>query len=312
MGRLLIFANDPASANVTMAYLYLNKNKHSEVLAYPTSTAYEIYSQHIKQYISEKQIKFLETDTVVTGTSGIDPSYELSIIKKANNKNVQNTITIVDNTLNFNMRFTINNTIADKNYLAKEIWVFDKEFKSDVVDLSDRLVYKKNIYNTFLKMIYKNNIPKIEHKFIQKYKNNYLVILTEYIYELYSLKFGFTEYDMLENILRTIDKLKLNIPIFLKLHPKEYKNKFSILLRKYSQLNIIQDKCNIQELIYYSKVVFGINSSVFQECKLFKKDVYSIQINSNKIIKIILLDKSSIIYTKDKLEILLKDKFEKM
>jgi len=281
LNRLLIFANDAASANVTMAYSYIYKDKYSEILAYPNGAASIIYKEHIQHYISNSSYNFLSTDTVVLGTSGIDASFEMNLLIKAKKAGVKTIIIIVDNISNFNMRFTINNKIIDKIYLPNEIWIFTKNFQSDYEHINNKLIYKENIYYQFLKQKYTNKPPLIKHKFVKKYKNKYLVILTEYIYELYGLQFGFTEYDIVENILQVVNNLNLSIPIFLKLHPRENKNKFNILLRKYNKVNIINDNCNIQELIYYSKLIFGIRSSVFIECKLFQKPVFSIQIGSN-------------------------------
>lgn len=308
--RLLIFAYDANSANVTMSYAYLNKDKFSQILAYPKGNATNIYKQHISKYITSEPIEFLPSDTVVTGTSGIHSTYEMQMIKQAKISNVKNIITIVDNTTNFDIRFILDDKILEKQYLPNQIWVFEKNFKSDISYINKNLIYKDNIYKQFLIKLFKTNPPKIKHKFIQKYQNKYLVILTEYLYELYSLQFNFTEYEMLENILKNISLQNINIPIFLKLHPVEHKNKFNILLRKYNHLNIIQDDCNIQELIFYSKVVFGINSSVFNECNLFKKPAYSIQIGSNKTMKVKTIDKSNIIYTNKELEKILQKEFQ--
>ncbi|MBD3842209.1 MAG: hypothetical protein IE909_10045 [Campylobacterales bacterium] len=283
--RLFIFANDAASANVTMAYAVLYEKDYSHIFAYPQNEALEIYQQHIPQYIQKlpDKLNFLPKDVVVTGTSGLNSNYEMSIVKQAKLKGVKEVITIVDNTVNFKRRFLLDNQIIEKKYVPDEIWVFEYGFKSDILFLNQKIIYKENIYLQFLQKHYKQHPPKLQNDFIKKYKHNYLVILSEYVYELYGLSFGFTEYEFLEIILQTICELDLNIPIFLKLHPKEHKNKFNILLRKYSHLNILQDECNIQELIYYSKLVFGINSSVFMECQIFCKPTYSIQINAKKI-----------------------------
>lgn len=304
-GNLLIFANDAASANMTIAYTFLYGKFYKKILAYPNGVAVQLYEQHIKSHICNSQITFHPTDTIVTGTSGLDSSYELNIINKAKISKVLKTIMIVDNTKNFNMRFSINNKIIPSDNLPNEIWVFDKYFSSNIDRLNSKLVYKENIYTMFIQKLLQHNKPNITHSFIKQNKNKYLVILTEYLFELYGLKLGFTEYEMLEHILKSIEESNIKIPIFLKLHPREHKNKFNILLRKYSSLNLIQDDCNIQELIYYSKGVFGINSSVFQECDLFQKPTFSIQIGSKiKTIPTYLKEKD-VIYTTTQLSIIL-------
>jgi RimJ/RimL family protein N-acetyltransferase len=280
--RLLIFANDPAGANVTMAYAVLNKHLYSTILAFATSSSIGIYKQHIAQYICDGSYKFETNDTIVTGTSGIDSTYELDIIKEAKKFKVKQTITIVDNIANFLMRFSINNKIVSDDYLPNEIWVFDNDFKSNHTLIDDRLIYKQNIYNTYIKELYNTNPPQIKNSFIKTYQYKYIVILSEYLFELYGLKYGHTEYDMVQTIFETINTTNQNIPIYLKLHPKEHKNKYNILLRKYSHLNICCDDISIQELIYHSKIVYGIASSVFLESYILNIPTYSIQINSKK------------------------------
>jgi hypothetical protein len=301
--RLLIFANDPAGANVTMAYAKLNKDKYNYILAYHTNISKYIYQEHIPEYIDDiKNLSFKQNDTVITGSSGIDSSFELNIIKKANQFNVKKTVMIVDSTSNFLMRFKINDKLIEEKYSANEIWIFEKYFKSSINFIDKRIKEKINYYDKYIYNLYKINPPKINNKFIQKYKNKYLLIVTEYIYDLYKLKFGFTEYDMLEHILSSIKKEKLYLlPILLKLHPKEHKHKFNILLRKYSMLNIQQIDCNIQEIIYYSNKILGINSSIFKEAKLLNKPIYSIQINSKNIIYSNNVPQENIIFTKKEL-----------
>ena len=308
--RLLVFANDAASASITLAYTYLYKEQYKEILVFPyDNVAKNIYKEYIPSLICEKKVPFQPTDVIVTGTSGIDPSYEINTIVQAKIEEVTKVIVLVDNTIHFNMRFVYKDKLLPEKYTPDEIWVFQKKFKSNIKYIDHKIIFKDDIYTQFLHQVFKRfNLNSI-HPFIKKNKENYLVILTEYIYDFYRLEYGFNEYDMLQDILEGIEKSSLNIPIFLKLHPKEYSEKFNILLRKYSHLNIVKDSCNIQELIYYSKIVFGINSSVFKECTLLKKPTYSIQIDSKKVIIPSYLDKKFIINSNEELNLVLKKYF---
>lgn len=299
--RLLLFANDAASANVTIAYASLYGHNYDTILAFPNNVAKNLYKEHIPEYLGKGDIYFQGKDTIVTGTSGINSEYEMGIIEEAKKAKVANTIAIVDNISNFEMRFVINNTIKN-SHIPDEIWVFEKRFSSTNKILNNKIKYKKNIYIQFLQDFYTKKPPSIENSSIRKYEGQYLVILTEYLYELYGIKYGFTEYDVVESILIQISSLNLNIPIFLKLHPREHKNKFNILLRKYEHLNICIIDCNIQEIIYYSKMVLGINSSVFIECNVFKKPHFSVQINAKKNISLSFTKNENILYTQNELK----------
>jgi hypothetical protein len=311
MDKLLLFSYDANSANMTIAYLYFYKDLYLDIEIYIDGPALKMYDKLYDKYKKNiNNLVFKNTDTVVTGTSGLKSYYEMNIIKKAKQCEVKKIITIVDNTSNFDMRFSIDNEIIKKDFIPSEIWVFDLNFTSNITYLNNIIIYKENIYLQYLKLNFGPNLIKTDDKYILKYKNKYLLIMTEYIYELYGIGFNFTEYDMLENIFISIDESKLyNIPIFLKLHPKEHSNKFNILLRKYSHLNIIKIKCNIQELVFYSKIVFGINSSVFKECQVFNKPTYSIQIDTNNSMKMI-LNYINVIINKYKLDDILNKYFK--
>ncbi|MDX9744024.1 MAG: hypothetical protein RBT59_09425 [Arcobacteraceae bacterium] len=278
--RLFIFAHDAGSANVTMAYAYLKQNKYDETLAFPKGPAEKIYKQHIDNYISNKSFDFLPTDTVVTGTSGIHSDYEMEIIIKARKANVNKIITILDSTANFELRFSIGGEILSCLYLPDEIWVDNKHFISNIDYFNKHIIYKKNIYNLYIKQMFKDHPAELKNKDIITHNGKYLVVLTDYLSELYGDIFGFSEFDYLENILSTISELGLNIPIFIKLHPAESSNKYNNIISNYKHLNILKDDFNIHELIYYSAVVFGINSSVFKEALMLKKPTFSIQIGS--------------------------------
>ncbi|MCK5293368.1 MAG: hypothetical protein KAJ49_01855 [Arcobacteraceae bacterium] len=303
--RLLVFAHDANSANITIAYIYFYKALYNEVILYPSGPAINLYNQKYPQLISyDNNFNFNSNDTIVTGTSGINSSYEMSIIQKAIQNKVKKTIVLVDNNVNFETRFELNNKILPIDYKPNEIWVDADNFHSDIKYLNDVIFLKDNFYIKYLKEYFQDNPPIPSHDFIKKYKYKYITILTEYLYELYHLKFGFTEYEMLEYILKNIPNN--NIPIFIKLHPTEHKNKFNIIIRKYSNLNIVLADCNIHDLIYHSKIIFGINSSLFKECNIFKIPTYSVQINSNKTMVVNFLEKAYIIYNQQTLKIILK------
>lgn len=311
LNRLVVFAHDANSANITIAYIFFYGKLYEAIDIYCDGPAKEIFKRDYSSYIKEfSSLKFFQTDTVISGTSGLYSSYEMSMIKNAKIAGVQKTITLIDNIANFEKRFILDGKLIDLEYLADEIWIDTiKSFKSDIPQIASKSIIKENFYKSYLKVFFQKFPPKQSHNFIKDHKGEYLLILTEYIYELYRLQFGFTEYEMVENILETIDALDLKIPIFLKLHPYESKNKFNILLRKYSHLQIIQDNCNSQDLIFYSKVVFGISSSLFKECSLFQKPTFSIQINSNKTIVVENIPNNHKIYSQKHLSVILKKYF---
>ena len=299
--RLLIFAHDAASANVTLAYATLYKNDYHSILAYPKGPAKKIYKDNIPDIPTPNDLKILHTDTIVTGTSGIHSNYELEIIVQARKTVVKKIITLVDHTANFELRFTYKDKILEKEYLPDEIWIPTKGFISQVVHINSRLFFHEDIYTQYLIKRFKDSPPLIKNTYIKEYQGHYISILTEYVSELYGNEFGFNEFDFLENILSGVQESQRNIPIFLKLHPSEDPNKFNHILAKYTNVNVIKDPSfMIYELIYYSKIILGINSSVFKESKLLHKPTYSVQIGSTKSMSTMLAQENHI-YTKEEL-----------
>ncbi len=302
--RLIVFAYDANSANITIAYIYFYSRFYDCVEIYCDGPAKEIFKFNHSSYMKElSYLQFSKNDTVLSGTSGLNSSYEMSLMKRAKIAKVKKTITLVDNVSNFEKRFLLDGELIDTQYLADEIWIDTtiKTFQSNIPQIHAKSIIKENFYNSYLKEYFQKFSPKQSHQFIETYKGKYLVIFTEYLYELYRLQFGFTEYEMVEHIFKAVDDLGREIPIFLKLHPFEHKNKFNILLRKYSHLNIVQDSCNPHDLIFYAKLVFGIHSSLFKECVLFEKPTFSIQIGSNCTINTKILPKEHTISSKNRL-----------
>lgn len=306
--RLLVCCHDAQSANVTIAYLFFYKSNFSEISIYAKGPALEIYlkSPYSEYLRNIDTISFTKKDTLLCGTSGINSSFEMGFIINARKNLISKIIVLIDDTKNFLLRFKYNNEVLKEEFSPDEIWVNSKDFVCEIEYLNKKLKYKENLYENYLIKQLEINKPKKSHPFIEKYSNKYIVILTEYLYDFYHLKFGFTEYEMVEHILKNIDIINQKIPIFIKLHPAEHKNKFNILLRKYSHLNIVCEECNTRDLIYFSTLVLGINSSVFLECKLYKILTYSVQIGSNKTMNTKILKPSEIIYTESKLQNILK------
>ena len=307
--RILVFAHDAGGANLAMAYAYYKYNEEYEVKCYPIGPAIKIFKSHIPNLICNDQINFNESDIVVTGTSGIHSDYEMEILKKAKTK-VFKTITLLDNTDELELRFSINNKALEEKYLPDEVWYENNDYSfGNGLFLKNKIVYHENLYLKYLKNVFYKNILKEENKDIKSFKGRYLLILTEYISELFGDKYGFDEYDFLKYILDEISSLNLDIPIFLKLHPAEKPNKFDSILNSYN-IKIYQDDYNIQEVVYFSKVIFGLNSSVFKESTLINKPTYSVQIGAKSYLDTI--DEVEVIKTKKALQEVLKFKFEEL
>ncbi len=189
--RILFFSYDAGGANVTMAYAYFMNKEGYEVKCYPRGPAYEIFAHHIPELIArDTELSFLDTDIVITGTSGIHSNYELEMIQRSK-AIVSKVITILDSTAEFKIRFTINDIYLRSEFIPDEIWVEDGNFKSGVQAFDIHLKQCDNYYMKYLKEVYYEKPIKITNKSIYTYKNGYLLILTEYLSELFCISLGF-------------------------------------------------------------------------------------------------------------------------
>lgn len=279
--RILVFSYDAGGANLAMAYAYYKNQEGYEVKCFPKGPAFRIFENHIPSLISTEPFQFKSSDIVVTGTSGIHSDYEMQIIKQSK-KNVFKTISLLDASGNLKMRFSINGKVLNEEFLPNEIY-YENDF--DFLEyplLKRRVVRKENLYLKYLKEVFYKNKLITKNRDILEHKMNYLLVLTEYISDLYGDKFGFNEYDFLEDILKTIDILSLNIVVFVKLHPAEDFNKYDSIIKSYKNLKIYKENYNIQEVLFNSKIVFGLNSSVFKEALVLEKPIFSVQIGAKK------------------------------
>ena len=301
--KTLVFAYDAGSANVTMAHAYKLASKGLHVEAYPKGPAIQIYKKNIPELIQKKPI-FSKDDTVIVGTSGIHSDYEMRILKKAKNIGVTKTIVILDSIDKMETRFVLENTPLDTSFYPDEIWT--PKIPLDIKVPKTKIIKIDDPYLEFIHSNLYKNPPKATHALIKRFQSKYLVILSEYVKELFGNRFGFNEIDSIKHILDTIDS---TTPILLKTHPAEPTNKYDKLINS-SHLNIHSFKGDIHELVYHAKVIVGINSSVFYETIFLKKPTFSIQIGSiEKMDDILPIDK--IIYDKKTLTNMLNYHFGK-
>lgn len=271
--RTLFFAYDAGSANVTMAYAYKLHKQGKKVEAFAKGPAIEIYKKNIPDLLHHK-IVFTPKDTVIVGTSGIHSDYEMGILKQAKLFGVKQTIVILDSIDKIQTRFILDSQPLESSLFPHEIWtpkipLLINTYKSKVTQINDP--YLEYIHTHLFQ-----KAPAINNPLIKQFKGKYLVILSEYVEELFGDRFGFNEWDSINYILDAMDS---KIPVLLKTHPAEPIDKYDALIKKSSQ-NLHSYRGDIHELIYYAKVVTGINSSVFQESLFLKKPSFSVQIGS--------------------------------
>ncbi|WP_372998850.1 hypothetical protein [Sulfurimonas sp.] len=293
-----VFAHDAASANVVLAYVYFNYNsEYYNITAYPTGPAINIFKKemiHIAQIKDNDNYDFKVTDIVITGLSGVSSNYELEIIKIARKDKVAQIISLLDVARSIDDRFLLN--IEDiEEFLPHRILIPTDNLKvSKDKKINNLLEEYENPYWNYIYEKYYKTPPLITNELIKGNIENYIVFFTEYIKEQFGDTLGYDEFTIMSDF---IDVFKnTNTPIFIKLHPSEKTNKYDAYIPINSKIYVIKDEISTQEILYYSKVVFGCMTSVFYEALLLNKQCFSLQLN----------------YKKDIFELTLENKIERI
>lgn len=282
--NIKIFAHDAASANVVLAYAYFNYNsEHYNVTAYPKGPAVKIFQKEIIKIATiddSSNYNFMMDDIVITGLSGVSSNYELEIIKIAKKNKVSQIISLLDVARSIDDRFLLDtNNIED--YLPHKILIPSNDLNvSKDKSINNLLEQYENPYWDYVYEKYYKIVPTITNEIIQKNKSNYIVFFTEYIQEQFGDTLGYDEFTIMHDFIEVFKTTTL--PIFIKLHPSEQKDKYDDYIHSHSNIHIIKDEISTQEILYYSKVVFGCMTSVFYEALLLNKRCFSLQMNYKK------------------------------
>ena len=142
----------------------------------------------------------------------------------------------------------------------------------------------KNIFVVGSKYLEKLKKQKIKNK-NNNFKNVLFISqphkkLQKKLYKLFHIKdyFGFSEYDVIQNIIENIDFNSLNLTI--KLHPNERSNKFELLKKRKVKKIINISKAKIVEKY---DLIIGMDSMLLLELHMMGAKVLSIRPNSKNL-----------------------------
>jgi hypothetical protein len=250
LGRVGVASHDAGGAVVLAAYLYMH---NIDFVACLSGASTEIFGRFFKQHENLLDISKLNFDTLITSTSG-ESEHELQFVKIAKLSGIR-TISILDHWVNYPKRFLRNGDYI----LPDEIWVTDSEaYKiANSVFKDVKVKQIENPYKTFLQTRY---LP------LSKYSRSNILYCTEPIKNfdnhLQNVQIGdYDEFIALESILQKLMEIKYNLNVVIKLHPTEAECKYTYLLKKFDDLNILisTEQDLLSELVRAS-VVIGCNT----------------------------------------------------
>ncbi|MCS6796610.1 MAG: hypothetical protein NZ516_11705 [Raineya sp.] len=231
------------------------------------------FGLEVLPYNEKDEIRFLQCfnpDFVFTGTS-YTSKIELKFIEQAVKQNILS-IAFIDHWTNFYSRFVWN----EKVIFPDKIWVIDEKAKN--LAIQDNLAPEKlqvagNPYYEFLK-IWEPTISRDEFlNFVALPEDaSYILYVPEPLSQVGGVeKFGFDEYEVLEELISYFKKKYVYSHKFLlvKPHPNHQVEGFKKLLQSQpSNIKLLKSQTPINLLMHYADLVIGHFSNALMEGKL--------------------------------------------
>lgn len=282
---ILIVCNDAGGAEIISNYI--KKKHHNKYVFCIKGPAIKIFRKNIKNFKNKnKIINFSKIDKLLIGTS-IKSKHELRHLKNAKKNNIY-TLCFLDHWTNYKKKLTLNKKLILPNeFLVGDIYsknIAKKSFPKIKISLIKN-PYFTEIENK-IKKIYKDDAHKNELKNIL-YLTEPLKNQAKYFYNDPKY-YGYDEFSALENFFNYILNYKkkiLNlIPIKIRLHPAENKNKYNKIFNKYKKINFTISKENdLVKDIVSSNFVVGCETTALVVALIAKKKVFcSIPKNGKK------------------------------
>lgn len=276
--KILVICHDAGGTEVISAYVKKHKNKFDFQCFALSDIAERIFKRKSIKFESFPVVD-ANAECLISGTSWGSKA-ELEFIKEAKLKKIK-TVVYLDHWVNYRERFGYPGRDWEKN-LPDEIWVGDKYAYNLAKDSfpGKPLKLVPNLYFEEIKKEYK----KIQ-KQIDDFEGN-ILFMSEPLAPMncfgHKPALHFTEFDILEYLLRFFSKKKIKNKIIICYHPSERKDKYDAILARYSgKLTIGQESGYILKDIAQSSLVIGITGMILVIACLCGKKVVSFIPNSN-------------------------------
>jgi hypothetical protein len=193
---------------------------------------------------------------VITGSAFKRTSLDQKIIRWSKKKNILS-VSIVDHWYNFKERFINKFNLPDYVFLNDKA-SFEK-IKSLHPSIESKLIVGGNpIFTSFKK--------KIKLKKVGKKK------IIFFVSEKLSKKFENQKIIFIKKILQL---LPIDYKLYIKLHPREKNNTYSLIKSK--KVSILREY-SFKKILLDSKIIIGIRSILLIKCAIFRDDILSLNI----------------------------------
>lgn len=315
---VILYARDPGGVNVIAPLYYAIKQRGYKIKLFSKDMGIKRFQslecpvQDIMQIINDVSIeeinqllKKYKPKCIITATSA-DDFVEKYLWNSGKTLNIY-TIAVLDQWMNFRVRFSnysvnqINNSTNKEKliFIPECIMVIDRYCQDELIKIG---IPKENIIITgqphFLSVYNKaKELKKVDVR--GKIRNHLGISPNDYVVtyasepfaEVYKVEdvnksyWGYTEISnfkvLYEALYQVEEKIKEDIVLVIKIHPKESDNKYNKIIENLSKkIKIIIDKTtDALEMISASDLVCGMSSMLLVEAAIIGTQVMSIQIN---------------------------------
>jgi hypothetical protein len=276
-GKHIAFVfSDPAGANACIGFARLGETFEGRSSLLFCNKRYDMQDIENLQVVSKvPDFKALGIDCVFAGTSHPESSgyFELNCIRQAQQAGIK-TISFVDHWVNFRLRFLDENK---ELVLPDEIWVLDEKARQLAIEegLPEyKLLVNQNPYHKYLEYLWKPSFKDKAYLDELNIPKEGLHIL--FIPDPLSLRngkeiYGFTEIDVLNDLIEVLPHARIPIYLIVKAHPLQ--PIISIGKTTQNENVFFLKEVDSRELILACNLVVGIFSNLIVEAFILKKPV---------------------------------------
>jgi len=284
--KIFFAAQDPGGFNAILPVIKeLKNNKKFPLKIFLANQSRDIAKKGGIDYqdsnnLSDKKLVQLfqegRPNLVFTATS-TGTSIEKSLIKIAKKRKIP-TASLIDFWSNYKIRFSDPGT-ENLIYIPDYILVIDEMMKKEMInqgfDPEKLIITGSPFFDTFPSLIKTGQRGKVISFFCQPLSELFNRTAKDYL--------GYNEIQVFRDLVESLEKKKVKLPIIIKFHPRAKKLKKFDKIIKNSKMNIlIEKKLPVEALIEKSKLVMGMNSVVLFQAAMTGKLVLSYQPNLKK------------------------------
>jgi hypothetical protein len=295
--KILLFSCEPGGAEVLCPVIRLLKEHAYEVVVLACGYGAERFD---RQGIHYRQMRISSADVARLTLQEVNPDYLITsatsfpwidmsekYLWEAAKRCGVGSLAFIDQWQNYSVRFSGPGAQDSLRYLPDHINSINETGRREMIEEGfpdDRLVLFGHPY---LSAIRESYAAQSADTVIAKFGNapsiycldEMLLFVSEPLLENFGNSKGYSQYDVLEYFLENVKRCRKKARVVIKLHPKDNRGKYQIILEHFSavEIHIVQNELSSLECLTLSNRIFGMTSIMLVEAFLLGKTVVSLQ-----------------------------------